>query len=79
MASWVVTANQVKSGPSAGSACAGSYLKSSTLNAPRGRRRQRQDTALSARRYCTASATWVSCTLSAPARSAIVRATFRQR
>lgn len=38
-----------------------------------------QAVAFSARRYCTASATWVTCTLAAPARSAIVRATFRQR
>ena len=35
--------------------------------------------ALSARRYCTASATCVTCTDAAPARSAIVRATFKQR
>ena len=32
-----------------------------------------------ARRYCTASATCVICTVLAPARSAMVRATFRQR
>ena len=35
--------------------------------------------ALSARRYCTASATCVTCTDVASARSAIVRATFKQR
>ena len=38
-----------------------------------------QCAALSARRYCTASATCVTCTDCAPARSAMVRATFRQR
>lgn len=32
-----------------------------------------------ARRYCTASATWPASTCAAPARSAMVRATFKQR
>ena len=33
----------------------------------------------STRRYCTASATWLTCVVGAPARSAMVRATFRAR
>lgn len=35
--------------------------------------------AASARRYCTASATCATCVVAAPARSAIVRATFNTR